>query len=119
MKVMKKYTKTQLKKDQIAMVLETLVDEFDAQIEDADGGRMDIMIVDGKHQFHGQFSRRDLDVTFFDSIPLHGDGFSAAQIARHKASVALEEKVNKELRLLMASEAMFAHEEAFINNMNK
>ena len=115
MKVMKKYTKTQLKKDQIAMVLETLVDEFNAQIEDADGGRMDVIIDD----LHAHFSRRSLEVMFFDSIPLHGDGFSAAQIARHKASVALEEKVNKELRLLMASEAMFAHEEAFINNMNK
>ena len=41
----KKYTKTQLKKDQIAMVLETLVDEFDAQIEDADGGRMDVILM--------------------------------------------------------------------------
>ena len=115
----KKYTKTQLKKDQIAAVIDILEHEFDAQIEDADGGRFDIMIVDGKHQFHGQFSRRDLDVTFFDSIPLHGDGFSAAQIARHKASVKLEDKVNREIRLLMASEAMFAHEESFINYMNR
>ena len=117
---MKKYTKTQLKKDQIKAVIDTLIDEFDAQIEDnGDGGRMDVTIVDGKHQFHGQFSRRDLDVTFWDSIPLHGDGFSAAQIARHKAAVELEDRVNREIRLLMASEAMFAHEEAFINYMNR
>ena len=115
----KKYTKTQLKKDQIAAVIDILEHEFDAQIDDADGGRMDITIVDGKHQFHGQFSRRDLEVEFWDSIPLHGDGFSAAQIARQKAAVELEDKVNREIRLLMASEAMFAHEESFINYMNR
>ena len=34
-------------------------------------------------------------------------------------SVELEDKINKEIRLLMASEAMFAHEEAFINYMNR
>jgi hypothetical protein len=116
MKVMKKYTRTQLKKDQIAMVLETLVDEFNAQIEDADGGRMDI-IIDG---FHGQFSRRDLDVIFNESIPLYRpELFEDEVVARHKKAVALEEKVNKELRLLMASELMFAHEESFINYMNR
>jgi hypothetical protein len=116
MKVMKKYTKTQLKKDQIAMVLETLVDEFNAQIEDADGGRMDI-IIDG---FHGQFSRRDLDVIFNESIPLYRpELFEDEVVARHKKAVALEEKVNKELRLLMASELMFAHEDAYVNYMNR
>ena len=114
-KVMKKYTKTQLKKDQIAAVIDSLEHEFDAQIDDADGGRMDV-VIDG---FHGQFSRRDLDVTFFDSIPLHGEGFSDEKIARHKAAVELEDRVNREIRLLMASESMFAHEESFINYMNR
>ena len=57
---------------------------------------------------------------FFDSIKLCNETeFPAEVVERHKKAVALEEKVNKELRLLMASEAMFAHEEAFINNMNK
>ena len=112
----KKYTKTQLKKDQIAMVLETLVDEFDAQIEDADGGRMDV-IIDG---LQAQFSRRDLEVTFFDSIRLHEPHtFPTEIVERHKKAVALEEKVNKELRLLMASELMFAHEDAYVNYMNR
>jgi len=114
--VMKKYTKTQLKKDQIAAVIDTLEYEFNAQIEDnGEGGRMDV-IIDG---FQGQFSRRDLDVTFWDSIPLHGDGFSDEEIARQKAAVELEDRVNREIRLLMASEAMFAHEESFINYMNR
>ena len=67
---MNKYTKTQLRKDQVAAVIDTLEHEFDAQIDDADGGRMDVII----NGFQGQFSRRDFDVTFFDSIPLQGDG---------------------------------------------
>ena len=108
-------TKTELKKQQVKAVIELLINQFNAQVEDADGGRMDVMIGD----LQGQFSRRDLDVTFWDSIPLHGDGFSAAQIARQKAAVELEDKVNREIRLLMASEAMFAHEESFINYMNR
>ena len=41
---MKKYTKTQLKKDQVAAVIDILQHEFDAQIEDADGGRFDVII---------------------------------------------------------------------------
>jgi len=112
---MRKYTKTQLRKDQVAAVIDTLEHEFDAQIEDADGGRMDV-IIDG---FRGQFSRRDFDVMFWDSIKLSGDGWSEEQIARQKAAVELEDKVNREIRLLMASESMFAHEESFINYMNR
>ena len=112
----KKYTKTQLKKDQVAAVIDTLEHEFDAQIDDADGGRFDVII----NGFHGQFSRRDLDVAFFDSIPFNNpEDFDDVEVERHKAAVELEEKVNKELRLLMAGELMFAHEEAFINYMNR
>ena len=112
----KKYTKTQLKKDQVAAVIDVLQHEFDAQIDDADGGRFDVVI----NGFHGQFSRRDLEVMFFESIPLHNPAdFDDVEVARHKASIALEDRVNKEIRLLMASEAMFAHEESFINYMNR
>ena len=112
----KKYTKTQLKKDQIAEVIDLLVRDFNAQVEDADGGRMDITIGD----LQGQFSRRDLDVAMFDSIRLHEpQSFPAEIVDRHNRAVALEDKINKEIRLLMASEAMFAHEEAFINYMNR
>ena len=114
--IKKKYNKTQLKKDQIAAVIDTLEHEFDAQIEDADGGRMDVII----NGFQGQFTRGDFDVTFFDSIPLHNpEDFDDIEVARHRAAVALEDRVNREIRLLMASEAMFAHEEAFINYMNR
>ena len=113
---MKKYNKTQLKKDQIAAVIDTLEHEFDAQIEDADGGRFDVII----NGFQGQFNRRDLEVMFNDSIKLHNpESFPPAFVARHKAAVELEDRVNREIRLLMASEAMFAYEESFINYMNR
>ena len=112
----KKYTKTQLKKDQVAAVIDILQHEFDAQIDDADGGRFDVVI----NGFQGQFSRRDLDVMFNESIPLYRpELFDDEFVARHKAAVELEDRVNKEIRLLMASEAMFAHEESFINYMNR
>ena len=55
-----------------------------------------------------------------DSIKLHNpESFPPVFVARHKAAVELEDRVNREIRLLMASEAMFAHEEAFINYMNR
>ena len=114
--IKKKYTKTQLKKDQVAAVIDVLQHEFDAQIEDADGGRFDVII----NGFQGQFSRRDLEVLFNESISLYRpELFDDEFVARHKAAVELEDRVNKEIRLLMASEAMFAHEEAFINYMNR
>ena len=114
--IKKKYTKTQLKKDQVAAVIDVLQHEFDAQIDDADGGRFDVII----NGFQGQFSRRDLEVLFNESIPLYRpELFDDEFVARHKASVELEDRVNREIRLLMASEAMFAHEEAFINYMNR
>lgn len=83
--------KTELKKLQVKEVLEMLENEFDAQIEDnGDGGRLDIDI----NGFHGQFSRRDLDVAFWDTTKLSGSGFSAKQIQRQKDAVALEAGVN-------------------------
>ena len=51
-------TKTELKKQQIKAVIELLINQFNAQVEDADGGRMDITIGD----LQGQFSRRDFEV---------------------------------------------------------
>ena len=114
---MKKYTKTQLKKDQIAAVIDLLITDFGAQVDDlGDGGRMGVTI----EGLHAQFSRRDLDVAFFDSIKLHNpEDFPVKVVEKHKKAVELEDKVNREIRLLMASESMFAHEESFINYMNR
>jgi len=114
--VMKKYTKTQLKKDQIKAVIDTLIDKFDAQIDDAGGGLFEVII----NGFQGQFSRRDFDVVFWESTPLNNpEDWDGVEVARHKAAVELEDRINREIRLLMASESMFAHEESFINYMNR
>ena len=88
-------TKTEEKKMQIKKVLEFLVDQFEAQIDDnGDGGRFDITIGD----FHGQMSRRDLVVDLWDSIPLHGDGFFPAEVLRQKEAVMFEKIINKEIQ---------------------
>ena len=90
-------TKTELKKMQIKKVVEFLIDQFEAQIEDADGGRFDVTIGD----FHGQMDRRDLYVDFWDSISLYGDGFTPAEILRQQESVAFEKQVNEEIKKLI------------------
>ena len=85
-------TKTELKKQQVKAVIEFLINQFDAQIEDADGGRMDVIIDD----LHAHFSRRSLEVMFFDSIKLCNETeFPVEVVERHKKAVALEDKVNK------------------------
>ena len=79
----------------VKTVLEMLAAKFNAEIEDnGDGGRMDVMI-DG---FRGQFSRRDLDVALWDSIALHGPGFSQAELDRREQAVELEDAINAEIK---------------------
>ena len=91
-------TKTELKKQQVKAVIELLINQFNAQVEDADGGRMDITIGD----LQGQFSRRDFDVAMFDSIRLHEpQSFPAEVVDRHKRAVALEGELNKAITNLL------------------
>ena len=91
-------TKTELQKQRIKAVLEFLIDQFEAQIDDnGDGGRFDITIGD----FHGQMSRRDLYVEFWDSIPLHGDGFFPAEVLRQQDAVKFEKQINEEIQKLI------------------
>jgi hypothetical protein len=53
---------------------------------------MDV-IIDG---LPAHFSRRSLEVMFFDSIKLHEpDEFPVEVVERHKRAVALEDKINK------------------------
>ena len=88
-------TKTELKKLQVKTVVEFLIDQFEAQIDDnGDGGRFDITIGD----FHGQMSRRDLYVEFWDSIQLHGDGFTPAERLRQIEAVQFENQINEEIQ---------------------
>jgi hypothetical protein len=85
-------TKTELKKQQVKAVIELLINQFNAQVEDADGGRMDVIIND----LPAHFSRRSLEVMFFDSIKLCNETeFPTEVVERHKKAVALEDKVNK------------------------
>ncbi len=91
-------TKTEIKKQQTKSVIELLINQFNAEVEDADGGRMDIIIGD----LHGQFSRRDFDVAMFDSIGLHNpQDFPTEVVDRHKRAVALEDKLNKAITNLL------------------
>ena len=91
-------TKTEEKKLQIKKVLEFLTDKFEAQIEDnGDGGRFDLTI----NGFHGQMSRRDLHVDFWDSIPLFGDGFWPADFQRQHEAVAFQNQINEEIQKLI------------------
>ena len=90
-------TKTEEKKMKIKKVVEFLIDKFDAQIEDADGGRFDITIGD----FHGQMDRRDLFVDFWESIPLYGGGFADSDFSLQRQAVAFQNKINKEIQELI------------------
>ena len=111
----KKYTKTQLKKDQTAMVIETLQDEFGAKNFDDEGhGYFTFNIGD----FTGHLERRDFSVIIHEAMRM-GPGFTEKEYDIRDAAEVLENGLNKELSLLMASESMFAHEEAFINYMNR
>ena len=91
-------TKTELKKQQVKAVIELLINKFNAQVEDADGGRMNITIGD----LQGQFSRRDLDVVMFDSISFYNPSdFPAEIVDRHNRAVALEDEINKAITNLL------------------
>ena len=92
-------TKTELQKQRVKAVLDFLTEQFDAQIEDnGDGGRLDITI----GPFNGQMHRRDLQVDFYDSIPLSGHGFTPAEILFQQEAVALENQVNAEIKRVLA-----------------
>ena len=91
-------TKTEEKKQRVKAVLDFLTEQFDAQIDDnGDGGRFDITIGD----FHGQMSRRDLVVDLWDSIQLHGDGFTPAERLRQIEAVQFENQINEEIQKLI------------------
>ena len=117
---MAKYNKTQLRKDQTKAVLATLVYKFNAyNINNEDGARFDFHVDFKDETFQGQMDRRDLEVSLWDSIGLYGDGFTPEEILKQKLAVELEDKINREIRLMKASESMFAHEESFIAYMNR
>ena len=112
---MKKYNKTQLKKDQTKVVIDTLIDEFKATNFDDEGHGYFTFNVG---EFTGHLERRDFRVMICEAGKL-GPGFPQQEYDIRDAAEVLEGQINKEINLLMASELMFAHEDAFINYMNR
>jgi hypothetical protein len=91
--------KTEVKKLMVKTVVDFLIDQFDAQIEDnGDGGRFDVQI----NGFNGQLDRRDLEVGCWDSAILVGLGWSAEERQHQQDSVALENKINAEIKRVLA-----------------
>ena len=87
-------TKTELKKQQVKTALDFLESFDNVEIEDnGDGGRMSITF----GQYHGEFSRRDLEVSFYESIKL-GPGFSDEEIYRNKVAMLLETELNQMIK---------------------
>ena len=73
-------TKTELKKQLAKTALELLENEFGVEFDGTDeGGRLGFTIAG----FNGQFSRGDMSVTLWESIPLSGHGWTPAEILLH------------------------------------
>jgi hypothetical protein len=47
--------------------------------------------------FRGDFSRRDISVTLWESIPLSGHGWTPAEVLAQQEAVALENQINEAL----------------------
>ena len=90
--------KTEYKKQQITEVIKMLENDFKAEFTgDDEGGRLGLDI----NGFYGELSRRDLDVCFWDTTSLSGNGWSDDEIKRQKDAVALEAEVNESIKSLL------------------
>ena len=95
-------TKTELRKLRTKKALNVLVEQFNAySISNDDGARFDFFVDFEGETFHGQLDRRDLQISFYDSIRLHGDGFAAEEIKHQALAVNLEDFINEELEEAM------------------
>ena len=89
-------TKTELKKQQVAAALELLENEFGVEFDGTDeGGRLGFTVTG----FNGQFSRSDMSVTLWESIPLSGHGWTPAEVLAQQEAVALENQINEALEV--------------------
>jgi hypothetical protein len=88
-------TKTEFKKRLVALAIEQLENEFGVEFTgDDEGGRLGFITVAG---FRGDFSRRDMEVCLWESIPLSGHGWTPAEILAQQEAVALENQINEAL----------------------
>ena len=91
-------TKTELKKQLVAATLELLENEFGVEFDGTDeGGRLGFTVAG----FSGQFSRGDMEVCLWESIPLSGHGWTPAEVLLQQEAVALEKQINDEIRELI------------------
>ena len=91
-------TKTELKKQQVKAAIELLENEFGVEFDGTDeGGRLGFTVTG----FRGDFSRRDMEVCLWESIPLSGHGFFPAEILLQQEAVALENQINEALEALV------------------
>jgi len=89
-------TKTELKRQQVARAIDLLENGFDATFTgDDEGGRLGFIVAG----FTGDFSRRDLNVALWESIPLSGHGFTPAEILAQQEAVALENQINDAIQV--------------------
>ena len=90
-------TKTELKKQQVKAALELLENEFGVEFDGTDeGGRLGFTVAG----FSGQFSRRDMEVCLWESIPLSGHGWTPAEVLAQQEAVALEKQINEALEVV-------------------
>ena len=91
-------TKTELKKQQVKAAIDLLENEFGVEFSgDDEGGRLGFTIAG----FSGDFSRRDMEVCLWESIPLSGHGWTPAEILLQQEAVALENQINEALGALV------------------
>jgi len=87
-------TKTELKKQLVAAAIDLLENEFGVEFDGTDeGGRLGFTVAG----FSGDFSRRDMEVCLWESIPLSGHGWTPAEVLAQQEAVALENQINEAL----------------------
>lgn len=90
-------TKTELKKQLVKAAIDLLENEFGVEFDGTDeGGRLGFTVAG----FNGQFSRGDMSVTLWESIPLSGHGWTPAEVLAQQEAVALEKQINEALEVV-------------------
>jgi hypothetical protein len=95
-------TKTEFKKRLVALAIEQLENEFGVEFTgDDEGGRLGFTVAGTPllpyTEFRGDFSRRDMEVCLWESIPLSGHGWTPAEVLAQQEAVALENQINEAL----------------------
>jgi hypothetical protein len=90
-------TKTELKKQLVAAAIDLLENEFGVEFDGTDeGGRLGFTVAG----FSGDFSRRDMEVCLWESIPLSGHGWTPAEVLAQQEAVALENQIKEALEVV-------------------